>query len=185
MRKRDDNKIQAIRESVLDLCMTEGLSNLTTAKVAQRAGVSPATIYIYYHGKTDLLSRLYVNIKTELHAGLATALGTGALADRIQRALAYSVTQYQAHPKKAKFLGTLWNAQEMLDDQALAFGQQVDDPLAQLFHEIQADPAYVDAPVEVIAGFFEILVGMVQRDPQLSPAVVATTITMIVKALKK
>lgn len=74
MRTKDENKIKAIKDAVIALCEADGFTNLTTAKVAKRAGVSPATIYLYYQDKTDLLSRLYEEVKDDLHKALLVSL---------------------------------------------------------------------------------------------------------------
>src|SRR5699024_7513431 len=82
MRKIDKNKQRAIKQAVFDLSQSEGLFNMTTAKIAKTAGVSPATIYLYYQDKTDLLSRIYEEVKTNLHDGLDKVIN---LEDRLDR----------------------------------------------------------------------------------------------------
>lgn len=58
MRYRDENKIQAIRESAIQMVAKDGLENFGINRLAKAAGVSPATIYIYYKDKEDLLTRI-------------------------------------------------------------------------------------------------------------------------------
>ncbi|MCI1136590.1 TetR/AcrR family transcriptional regulator [Enterococcus gallinarum] len=59
---------------------------MTTAKIAKNAGVSPATIYLYYQDKTDLLSRLYEEVKTNLHDGLEKVINKdSSLDEQIQQ----------------------------------------------------------------------------------------------------
>ncbi|MFY0255098.1 TetR/AcrR family transcriptional regulator [Chitinophaga sp. 30R24] len=60
MRYRDENKVQAIRESAIDMVAKEGLENFGINRLAKAAGVSPATIYIYYKDKEDLLTSISV-----------------------------------------------------------------------------------------------------------------------------
>ena len=47
MLKIDEQKKLKIKAAVMTLVDQDGLTNLTTAKVAKTAGVSPATLYIY------------------------------------------------------------------------------------------------------------------------------------------
>jgi TetR/AcrR family transcriptional repressor of multidrug resistance operon len=65
MRTRDENKESAIREKAIEIIVEEGFDGLSMQKLASAAGVSPATIYIYYKNREDLLNTLYnmVSIK--------------------------------------------------------------------------------------------------------------------------
>ncbi|MBZ4187815.1 TetR/AcrR family transcriptional regulator [Niabella beijingensis] len=58
MRYRDENKIQAIRDSAIAMVAADGLENFGINRLAKAAGVSPATIYIYYKDKEDLLTSI-------------------------------------------------------------------------------------------------------------------------------
>ncbi|MCW3467297.1 TetR/AcrR family transcriptional regulator [Chitinophaga nivalis] len=58
MRVRDESKIQAITAKAIEMVANDGLENLGINRLAKAAGVSPATIYIYYKDKDDLLTRI-------------------------------------------------------------------------------------------------------------------------------
>lgn len=60
MRKRDEQKEQAIREHALDMIVADGFDGLSMQKLAKAAGVSPATIYIYFKDRDDLLVQLFI-----------------------------------------------------------------------------------------------------------------------------
>ena len=66
MRTRDENKEQAIFDATIALTIEEGLSGLSMSKIAKRAKVSAATIYIYYENKDDLLDKVYIEVKNLL-----------------------------------------------------------------------------------------------------------------------
>lgn len=70
MRTRDENKEAAIREKALEMIVTDGFDGLSMQKLAKAAGVSPATIYIYYKNREDLLNSLY-NLVNETFAEVA------------------------------------------------------------------------------------------------------------------
>ena len=59
MRVRDDSKIQAIREKAVDMMVKEGLDGFSMQKLAKAANVSPATLYIYYKDREDLILQLW------------------------------------------------------------------------------------------------------------------------------
>lgn len=60
MRIRDENKEEAIREKAIEMIVKEGFDGLSMNKLAKAAGVSPATIYIYYKNREDLLNQLFM-----------------------------------------------------------------------------------------------------------------------------
>lgn len=59
MRTRDENKAAAIREKAMLMIVKEGFDGLSMQKLAKAAKISPATIYIYYKNREDLLNSLY------------------------------------------------------------------------------------------------------------------------------
>ncbi|MBN9385542.1 MAG: TetR/AcrR family transcriptional regulator [Chitinophagaceae bacterium] len=59
MRTRDENKIEAIYREALKMLVNEGFDGFSIQKLAKVAGVSPATIYIYFSDKEDLLLQLH------------------------------------------------------------------------------------------------------------------------------
>ena len=59
MRTRDYEKQQRIKEAMVRLILREGINGASVAKIAREAGVSPATIYIYYDSKEALLSAAF------------------------------------------------------------------------------------------------------------------------------
>src|SRR5690348_3421593 len=61
MRPRDENKEQAIREKAIEMIVEEGFDGLSMGKLAKAAGVSPATIYIYFKDRDDLVIRLVLD----------------------------------------------------------------------------------------------------------------------------
>jgi len=58
MRTRDENKERSIRDKALQMIVKEGLKGFSMQKLARAAGVSPATIYIYFKNKEDLVVQL-------------------------------------------------------------------------------------------------------------------------------
>ena len=58
MRIRDENKERIIREQALKMMVKEGLDGFSMQKLAKAADVSPATIYIYFKDKEDLVAQL-------------------------------------------------------------------------------------------------------------------------------
>lgn len=61
MRVRDENKEEAIRAKAIAIIVKQGLDELSMQKLANAAGVSPATIYIYYKNRDDLILKLCIH----------------------------------------------------------------------------------------------------------------------------
>jgi AcrR family transcriptional regulator len=59
MRTRDKTKERALRDHALKMIVKDGFDGLSMQKLAKAAGVSPATIYIYFKDRDDLIIQLY------------------------------------------------------------------------------------------------------------------------------
>lgn len=66
MRLRDENKKEAIILATVKLVNEIGFVNSSVSKIAKEANVSPATLYIYYKNKEDLLISTYIEVKLKL-----------------------------------------------------------------------------------------------------------------------
>ncbi len=60
MRIRDEQKEQAIRRNAIEMIVEEGFDGLSMQKLAKAAGVSPATIYIYFEDRDDLIKQITI-----------------------------------------------------------------------------------------------------------------------------
>ena len=66
MRNRDENKKEAIFTATKELLAEVGFSEISISKIAKRAGVSAATIYVYFENKDDMLKKLYLDVKRSM-----------------------------------------------------------------------------------------------------------------------
>ena len=66
MRTKDDEKIAALFEATVKLVNEIGFASSSVSKIAHEAGVSPATIYVYYQNKEELLVSTYTDIKRNM-----------------------------------------------------------------------------------------------------------------------
>lgn len=66
MRTRDAQKEAAIRRKAIDMIVKEGLDGFSMQKLAKAAGVSPATLYIYYEDREDLILKIASEISSKL-----------------------------------------------------------------------------------------------------------------------
>ena len=70
MRTKDDEKQAALFEATVKLVNAIGFASSSVSKIAKEASVSPATIYVYYKNKEDLLVSTYIDIKLDLSKAL-------------------------------------------------------------------------------------------------------------------
>ncbi len=77
MRKKDDEKQNSIKKSVVQLILQEGFQGTSISKIAKLAGVSPATVYIYYQNKEEMLRDIYQEYAEEIFEFLLQQLIPG------------------------------------------------------------------------------------------------------------
>ncbi len=70
MRHKDEHKQDAIIKATIKLVNEIGFVASSVAKIAKEANVSPATLYIYYKNKEDLLVSIYIDIKQKLSTAI-------------------------------------------------------------------------------------------------------------------
>jgi AcrR family transcriptional regulator len=66
MRVKDTVKEDNIRQKAIEMIVKEGLQGFGVNKLAKAAGISPATIYIYFNDKEHLISSLCLEVGKEL-----------------------------------------------------------------------------------------------------------------------
>lgn len=74
MRRKDENKKEAIFKATKELLNEIGFADASMSKIAKRAGVSAATIYVYFENKDDMLKKLYLDVKQNLFQALHAVL---------------------------------------------------------------------------------------------------------------
>jgi len=66
MRVKDDKKQEALFLATIKLVNKIGFAASSVSKIAKEAGVSPATLYVYYQNKEDLIVSTYLEIKRDM-----------------------------------------------------------------------------------------------------------------------
>jgi AcrR family transcriptional regulator len=66
MRIKDTQKQQAVIDATIKVINENGFNTASISKIAKEAGVSQATIYIYYQNKEDLVVSVYYEVKEKL-----------------------------------------------------------------------------------------------------------------------
>lgn len=87
MRRKDFEKEQRVKQAVVRLILEEGFEGASIAKIARAAGVSPATVYIYYENKEQMLASIYREYATNAYEYLAAQMRAEMDAAQLVRAL--------------------------------------------------------------------------------------------------
>lgn len=66
--KKSIEKREALLKATLTLVNNGGIQEASMSKVAKMATVSPATIYLYFDCKQDMVNQLYLDVKTSFTA---------------------------------------------------------------------------------------------------------------------
>ena len=59
VRVKDENKQKRIKEAMVSLILRDGIDGTSISKIAKEAGVSAATIYVYYENKEQMLAEVF------------------------------------------------------------------------------------------------------------------------------
>ncbi|MDR0200425.1 MAG: TetR/AcrR family transcriptional regulator [Streptococcaceae bacterium] len=183
-RKIDEAKKEAIKQAVYELTMEEGLVALSMGKVAKRAQVSPATLYIYYKDKTDMLSRIYEGVKDIMDDGLPEKLAKlDNLDDKLRVAVHHFILRFRENTSAAQFMWAIQNNLGIIDQVACDYAEQKSADVLELFKEMLNNPDYENMSLLLASSLFEIPYTLQTRgatDSELEEA-----IEILIKAFKK
>ena len=111
MRVKDEKKFEAISQAAIHLIITEGLSGASMSKIAKQAGVSAATIYIYFTNKEEMLSELYRSCKQKMSVELLKNVDTEGNIEKALRQLWRNLYRYiPTHAEEFSFLEQFENS---------------------------------------------------------------------------
>ena len=105
MRIRDRSKEKAIHDEALKLIVTQGFDGLSMHKLAKAAGVSPATIYIYYKDREDLIKQMAAKeIDNLLEASLKNFDPQMSFSEGLKIQWKNRSSYFMEHPLQMKFM---------------------------------------------------------------------------------
>lgn len=104
MRTRDQSKYDAIMRASIQLINTLGFDGISISKIAKKAKISPATIYIYFKNKDDLFSKLYIDIRKKMSRGALQGLQDEMTIEQTFKSIWYNSFTYNLnHPEYLVF----------------------------------------------------------------------------------
>ena len=150
MRVKDENKRQAIRDATVLEVVKGGLSSASIAKIANRAGLSQGTIYLYFPSKERLLQDVYLEIKRDIHARMMSANDASVGSAEHIKSLWFLLLEYAVeHPNDFAF-SELLSAAQLLEDAQISELEVMSTDIRVSIDMAVADGTLIDAPVQSI-----------------------------------
>lgn len=117
MRIKDDKKRDAIYKAAIALVNEHGLGGTSMSMIARAANVSPATLYIHFENKEDMLNKLYLMVKEDASGPLLEGIEEGMEVQQafecfIRNQFAY----YLVHVDAFSFQDQFFNSALIRDD---------------------------------------------------------------------
>lgn len=126
-------KRTALLKGTLSLVNNGGIQGASMAKVAKIAGVSPATIYLYFECKQDLVSQLYLTVKASFaEAAFSDYDGEQSLEISFKKIWFNMVYYKMTHQEEASFLSQCDNT-PIIEEKTRQDGLQFLTPLFDLW----------------------------------------------------
>ena len=162
MRRKDDNKHQAITDAAIELITKNGFADTSMSKIAKEAGVSPATIYVYFENKEELLNGLYLEVKREMSGELLRGVQAGLSVAESFRIIWNNFFRY-ATANPVRFAFTEQFANSPLVEGCREESMNYFEPLLALFERGKSEKVFKDIPLEIFIAFtFEPLTSLVK-----------------------
>lgn len=184
-----------IREKAIEIVVKEGLDGFGVNKLAKAAGVSPATIYIYYKDKEDLILRLGLEVSREmLDHSLKDFDPKKSFAEGLKRQWQNRMNFFIKHPLEVQFIEQIRYSQyyETIQEE-LTRGFQ--DVMGEFVHNAIKRKELLPLPFEVYwsvayAPLYQLIKFHLQgrsfqgRKFALTDKTITQTLQLVLKALK-
>jgi AcrR family transcriptional regulator len=105
--------------------------------VAKLAGVSPATIYIYYKDKADMLSQILISVKDVLDEGQETAiLSVDEPLEQVRNFLDHLIRRWLKFPQQALFMRAALESPNEIAQEGLDYSSKKAEPVMDLYNRL-------------------------------------------------
>lgn len=164
MRVKDDKKLQAICDAAIELITANGFAATSMSKIARAADVSPATIYVYFENKEQLLNETYLLVKQELCAELLKGFKSDSSVEETFKITWDNFYRYATkNPVRFAFA-------EQFSNSPLVAGicreaiMEFFKPMLDLFERGKREKVFKDIPLEIFQAFtFSPLTGLIKE----------------------
>jgi AcrR family transcriptional regulator len=195
MRTRDVNKENLIQEKAIEMVVQQGLDGFSMQKLAKAANVSPATLYIYYKDRDDLITQLATNISNRLmETSLKGMHPKMSFADGLELQWKNRMEFYLNHPLDVEFIEQI-RYTPIYDSIKNTIRQNFGDVLGKFVHNAINRGELQPLPFEVywsvaFAPLYQLIKFHTQGSSpandsfRISDDIVNQTLQLVIKALK-
>lgn len=163
VRHKDDNKHQAICDAAIELITKNGFADTSMSKIARAAGVSPATIYVYFENKEELLNNIYLFVKQEMSTALLQSVGENLSVAEAFKIIWNNFYRYAAE-NPVRFAFTEQFANSPIVERCRAESMGFYKPLIDWFERGKEEQVFKDIPLEIFIAFtFSPLTGLIKE----------------------
>lgn len=154
MKPKDEEKFRAIADATFTLVEQTGLSGLTMAAIARKAGLATGTLYVYFKSKEELVNALYAQAKTATAARVMHGDDPGApFRSRFQRMWHNLLKNRLTHSAEVVFqeqyYNSPWFSEANRDLSARLFKDWID-----MIEKARAQQILKDVPTMLLASSF-------------------------------
>ena len=127
------DKRAALLNATLTLVNNHGFHNAPMSKIAQLAGVAPATIYLYFENKQDLVHQLYLDVKEDFSKNAFEGYHEDLSVKEGFKIIWFNIAGYKlSQIKQANFLSQCDNS-PMIEEKIRVEGLKNLQPLLELW----------------------------------------------------
>jgi len=151
--QKSKDKCTAVYCATLKLINNGGIQGASMAKVASLANVSPATIYLYYENKQDLVNQLYIDVKSAYTDKAFEGLELSKPVKRSFETIWFNMAYFKINnPEEASFLSQCDNS-PMIDAETKQAGLKLMQPLFDLWKRGQEEGIIKDISPYLLYAF--------------------------------
>jgi len=164
MRIKDDKKQEAIVNAAVTLITEFGFEDTSISKIAKQANVSPATIYIYFKNKDELLKEVFLKCRREMSSAMLEGLDEEMPVDEAFKLVWHNFYRYALENRSGFAFVEQFTTSPLVrrldKDEALADYEE----LARLFERGKREGIFKDIPLAVFSAFaFFPVIGLVRQ----------------------
>mgnify|MGYP002632952826 CR=1 FL=1 len=139
IRKKSTEKRKELLKATLFLVNNNGFHDTPMAKIAKMADVSPATIYIYFENKQDLINQLYLEVKKSFSDYAFSNYSENLSVEKGFELIWYNIADFKLNKiEEAIFLSQCDNT-PMIDEKSRQEGIKHLQPLLNLWERGQKE----------------------------------------------
>jgi AcrR family transcriptional regulator len=132
-KEKISDKRTALLNATLTLVNNHGFHNTPMSKIAKLAGVAPATIYLYFESKQDLVNKLYLEVKEDFSKFAFEGYGDDLSVEKGFELIWFNIANYKlSQIKEANFLTQCDNS-PMVEEESRIEGLKHLQPLLNLW----------------------------------------------------